>query len=213
MSEKNSYYETLGLNDASSFEEVQAAREQLLVENEGDPQRKEVIEAAYDAILMERLKMRQEGKIKVPDRIRFAEKKAEESLKAKQEQAAAKKQPPTWIQDWVDTPSRDDILWPSVIFLGLAIASWFLGAGPSSGLSAVLGFTVAISVYFLNRKEKRFWRSILLSMLGLLAGLLLGYVIGLLLSQQGLQLAGGQLAAIATISACIVLWFVCSFLR
>ena len=211
MSDKNSY-ETLGLNDASSFEEVQAAREQLLVENEGNPQQKEVIEAAYDAILMERLKMRQEGKIKVPDRIRFAEKKAEESLKASQDKATVQK-PPAWMQDWLDTPSRDDILWPSVIFLGLAIASWFLGSGPSTGVSAVLGFGVAISVYFLNRKEKRFWRSILLSMGGLMVGLLIGYLIGVLLSQQGLQLVGGQLAAIATILACIVLWFVCSFLR
>ena len=73
MSEQNVLYETLGLTEASSFEEVQSAKTRLSAEYKDDPQRKESIETAYDAILMERLRLRQEGKIKVPDRIRFAE--------------------------------------------------------------------------------------------------------------------------------------------
>jgi hypothetical protein len=212
MSENTNSYETLGLNDASSFEEVQAARERLLIECEGDPQRKAKIEAAYDTILMERLRMRQEGKIKVPDRIRFAEKQAEVTVSAAKEKATPM-QSPAWLQDWLDTPSRDDILWPSLIFLGLAITSWFLGTAEESSLSVTLGFGVAICVYFVNRKERRFWRSILLAGGGLIAGLLLGFVVGVLLTQQGVAVAGGGLAAIATILTCIVLWFVSCFLR
>ena len=80
MSEQNVYYETLGLTEASSFEEVQSAKARLVAECEDNPQKKESIEAAYDAILMERLRLRQEGKIKVPDRIRFAEKQTKSAV-------------------------------------------------------------------------------------------------------------------------------------
>ena len=72
MSDQN-YYDTLGLDENSSFEEIQEAKERLIAQCEDDRKQKEAIEAAYDAILMERLRLRQEGKIKVPDRIRFAE--------------------------------------------------------------------------------------------------------------------------------------------
>ncbi|MCA6538857.1 MAG: CPP1-like family protein, partial [Pseudanabaena sp. M037S2SP2A07QC] len=63
-------YEKLGVNDEASFEEVRDARDRLLRENEGDESQQEIIEVAYDAILMDRLRARKEGKIAVPDRIR-----------------------------------------------------------------------------------------------------------------------------------------------
>lgn len=72
MSDKNPY-ETLGIDENSPFDEIQATRNRLVQEHAGDRKQLEAIEAAYEAILMDRLRLRQEGKIKVPDRIRFPE--------------------------------------------------------------------------------------------------------------------------------------------
>lgn len=211
MSEQN-FYETLGLDDASSFEEVQAARQRLLQEHADDPQRRERIEAAYDAILMERLRMRQEGKIKVPDRIRFAEKQADVSAAPLQDSLPAGK-PPAWLQDWLDTPSRADVLWPSALFLALSVLSWFSATPDGSGTSVVLGFGVALCIYFINRKERRFWRAVLMAAGGLLLGLLLGFAVVSLVAAQGGALSAAQVSAIATIITLVLLWFISSFLR
>ena len=76
MSEQ-SPYEKLGVSETASFEEIQAAKNRLTQEYSNDVKTVEDIEAAYDSIIMERLKLRQEGRIKVPDRIRFAERQRE----------------------------------------------------------------------------------------------------------------------------------------
>ncbi|MEM9905050.1 MAG: CPP1-like family protein [Cyanobacteria bacterium P01_D01_bin.44] len=212
MSNQNAY-ETLGLDEASSFEEVQAARQRLVKECEDNPQRKEAVEAAYDSILMERLRMRQEGKIKVPDRIRYAEKQAEKLAAAKASATPSASNPPTWLQDWLDTPSRNDILWPSAIYLSLAVLSWFTATAEGTGASVMLGFGVALCAYFLNRKERKFWRSILLAAGALLLGLLLGFAFLALLKSQGVAVAEAQVAAIAAIMAFVFMWFASSFLR
>ena len=206
MNESN--YKTLGLDESSSFEEVQVARKRLLEECESNPQQKEAIEAAYDAILMERLRMRQEGKIKVPDRIRFAEKSAESSSSTSRVSLPAP-QPPGWLQDWLDTPSRDDILWPSVVFLGLAALAWFL----VNSASTALGFSVAATMFFLNRKERKFWRSFAFAAGGLLIGVLLGWLAINLIGQPGLELTRERANAVVGIITMVLLWFVSSFLR
>ncbi|MEM8808050.1 MAG: CPP1-like family protein [Cyanobacteria bacterium P01_G01_bin.38] len=221
MSNQNAY-ETLGLDEASSFEEVQAARQRLVKECEDNPQRKEAVEAAYDSILMERLRMRQEGKIKVPDRIRYAEKQAEKLAAAKASATPSASNPPTWLQDWLDTPSRNDILWPSAIYLALAVLSWFTAtASPAeasnspagTGASVMLGFGIALCVYFLHRKERKFWRSVLLSAGSLLIGIAIGFAFLALLKGQGVVFTESQVAAIAAIMAFIFMWFASSFLR
>ena len=72
MSEQNPY-EQLGVTEESSFEEIQEAKQRLVQQYQNDSKIVESIEAAYDSVLMDRLRMRQEGRIKVPDRIRFPE--------------------------------------------------------------------------------------------------------------------------------------------
>ena len=206
MNESN--YKTLGLDESSSFEEVQVARKRLLEECEGDLKQKEAIEAAYDAILMERLRMRQEGKIKVPDRIRFAE-KAAESTAATPKMSLPAPATPGWLQDWLDTPSRDDILWPSVVFLALAALAWFtINSAPTA-----LGFAVAATIFFLNRKEHRFWRSFAFAAGGLLIGVLLGSLAISLVGQQSLGMPPERLNALVAIVTMALLWFTSSFLR
>ncbi|MCX5931439.1 MAG: CPP1-like family protein [Cyanobacteria bacterium] len=56
-------YERLGITPDASFDEVQAARQHQLAAVAADPQACAKVEAAYDAVLMERLRERQQGKV------------------------------------------------------------------------------------------------------------------------------------------------------
>ena len=56
-------FERLGLSKGAGFEQVQAARERCLAETADDPQAKARVEAAYDAVLMARLRERQQGQV------------------------------------------------------------------------------------------------------------------------------------------------------
>ena len=56
-------YESLGITADASFDEVQAAKQARLLEVAGDTMACSKVEAAYDAVLMERLKERQQGKV------------------------------------------------------------------------------------------------------------------------------------------------------
>jgi len=222
MSEQNVNYETLGLTEASSFEEVQSARKRLVADHEDDPKKKESIEAAYDAILMERLRLRQEGKIKVPDRIRFAEKqqakpKASTSLIG----GAIENSGSQWFSDLLDQPeSSSELLWPSIIFAGLIGFSWIMKpavptntSADSVGASIALAVGMIATIYFLNKKNRKLWRSMGLAVAGLVAGLAVGSLIVAIFSSQGTGLANDQIASLSASLTLLSLWFITSFLR
>lgn len=59
----SSPYELLGIAPDASFDEVQAARDSTLAAVGDDPQARARVEAAYDAVLMERLRERQQGRV------------------------------------------------------------------------------------------------------------------------------------------------------
>jgi hypothetical protein len=201
MGEPN-HYEKLGLDESASFEEIQDARNRLLNEHSGDRKQEESIEAAYDAILMDRLRLRQEGKIKVPDRIRFPERLAEAPPDIN---TTPKKQTPEWMQRFLDTPSREEILWPAVSFSAIGL---FGLAYPPLALAVAVGF----SLYFLNRKEHKFGRAFLLTLVGLVGGIFLGLQLGSLMAGQlsSLNLSSEAFAAVVTT---FTLWLISSFLR
>lgn len=200
MSENN--YEKLGLKETASFDEIQDARNQLLQQYSGDRKRQEMVEAAYDAILMERLRMRQEGKIKVPEGIRFPEKLTPPPAAT----SAPSPNGPAWLQKLIDRPAPAEILWPAGVFGGLAVLSTLSTIGPSV-LQLSLALGVGAALYFLNRKERRFGRSLVLTLTGLVAGL----VLGALLSQ--VALLGLTEEKFITLIAFFVLWLVSCFLR
>ncbi len=205
MSDRNPY-EKLGVPEGATFEEIQSARSKLLEELAGDEKQRLEIEAAYDAVLMERLKMRQEGKIPVPDRIRFPEKLAQA---APSTMPAPSKNSPEWLKNLVDTPSKVDIALPGgVQFLlgGLVVLS------PTD---AVLQLAMAISVgstlYFLYRKERKLGKAVLLG----LGGLLLGFAIGAVLESVlkvylPIQLGAEVFVSLVTF---VILWLFSSFLK
>lgn len=232
MSEQNPY-ETLGITADASFEDVQSARDRLLAGANSDSHQAEVIESAYDAVLMERLRLRQEGKIKVPEIIRFPDRPKD---KPPSLPMAPMNPSSSWVRNWwnkinpsspgfknwwqsiQDTPSRSEVLWCSGVFAGLSALSWLLpyGLGATPKADAILQLCLALglgySLYFLNRKENRFGRALLFSLVGLLVGLILGSAVlapvEALLPSVGLTVQQG-----ITVFTFFVLWLITSFLR
>ncbi|MBW4635338.1 MAG: CPP1-like family protein [Iphinoe sp. HA4291-MV1] len=208
MSEQNPY-EKLGVSEDASFDEIQDVRNRLLEQYSGDAKHLEVIEAAYDAILMERLRMRQEGKIKVPERIRFPENLVKSPPK---ENLTPREQSPAWLQRILDKPTPVDVLLPGAWYVGLSAISTFYQAGSDQILQLTLVLGVCVSIYFLNRKEGKFGRAVLLTLIGLTTGLIVGgLVANLLLPQiQFLTLNQNQFSTVVTF---VLLWLISSFLR
>ncbi|MEA5531288.1 CPP1-like family protein [Dolichospermum sp. UHCC 0684] len=201
-------YEKLGVSEDASFDEIQDVRNRLLERHGGDGNVREVIEAAYDAILMERLRMRQEGKIKVPERIRFPEKRVPSSPQTSQ---TLGQQSPAWLQRSIDQPTLTDVLLPGAWYLGLSATSVLYPGGSGQVLQLSLVVGVAIGVYFLNRKEGKFGRAVLFTLVSLIAGLIAGGLLaGLILPLPLITLTANQFSTLLTF---ILMWLVSSFLR
>lgn len=214
MSEQNVHYETLGLTEASSFEEVQSARKRLVADYKDSPQKKETVEAAYDAILMERLRLRQEGKIKVPDRIRFAEKQSKPKVSISSDSGSLSSGGPQWFSDLLDQPeSSSELLWPSIVFASLVGLTWLLSSGDALGAPTALALGMIAAIYFLNKKTRKLWRSLGITSLGLLVGLGLGFAIVQIFTSQGTPLTQAQISSLAASVTLVVLWFETGFLR
>ncbi|MEA5513300.1 CPP1-like family protein [Nodularia sp. UHCC 0506] len=208
MSDQNPY-EKLGVSEDASFDEIQDARNRQLEQYNGDAKSLELIEVAYDAILMDRLRMRQEGKIKVPERIRFPELRVQLPSK---ESPTPREQSPAWLQRIIDQPAPKDILLPGAWYLGLSTISVFTQSVGNQVLQLALVVGVGISIYFLKRKEGKFGRAVLLTLVGLIVGLIAGGLLaGWLLPQINLgQLTSEQFSTVLTF---ILLWIISSFLR
>jgi hypothetical protein len=207
MSEQNPYQQ-LGVSENASFEEIQAAKQRLLAENQGNQVVIEAIEAAYDATIMDRLRMRQEGKIKVPEGIRFPEKSFD---LPKTSPAKATPSSSSWVQQIFDRPTKEDLIQSSLVYSILAGITAVPSSAQGSLLSLFLALGFSSSVYFLNRKERRTGRAVLLSLAALIVGVVAGTAIaGAIVSQIQLGISGDQISAIF---AFIVFWLVSNFLR
>lgn len=208
MSDQNPY-EKLGVSEDASFDEIQDARNRQLEQYNGDAKSIELIEVAYDAILMDRLRMRQEGKIKVPERIRFPELRVQSPAK---ETPNPPQQSPAWLQRMRDQPSPRDILLPGAWYLGLSSMSVLTPSPGGQVLQLALVLGVGVSIYFLKRKEDKFGRAVLLTLVGLIVGLIAGGLIAnWLLPQINLaQISSDQFSTVLTF---ILLWLITSFMR
>ncbi|MEO1342153.1 MAG: CPP1-like family protein [Cyanobacteria bacterium J06635_13] len=208
MSERNPY-EQLGVTENSSFEEIQAAKKRLYEQHGNDSTVLEEVEIAYDSIIMDRLRLRQEGKIKVPEKIRFPDRNVEKTLKVPQ---IVNDKSAVWLQELVDTPSQADIFWPSGIFLTLSAIAVFSQNQAASILPLLMALGFIANIYFLNRKEGRSGRAFLISFIALFAGIALGTGLANLLFGQGgvTVLDNNQFASAVTFC---LFWLVSCFLR
>ena len=203
-------YEKLGVTEDASFDEIQDAKGRLMQQHRGDQKLLEAVDAAYDAIIMDRLRMRQEGKIKVPERIRFPEKLSQAPPSFPQ---ASVNNSPAWLQRLIDTPTPGDLLWPTVSFLLLAgVTVFYRAQDEPSMLSLVLALGVGCNIYFLNRKERQLGRAVLLTLAGLLVGVGLGSFLGGFLTTQ-INSIGLTPDKFATLVTFVILWLISSFLR
>jgi Protein CHAPERONE-LIKE PROTEIN OF POR1-like len=210
MSEQNPYAK-LEVPEDASFEEIQGARDRLVEHNPSDEKARQEIEIAYDAILMDRLRKRQEGKITVPEGIRFAEKIAEKSAKAAIQ--AKKAESPSWLQQTLDQPNRTDVLVTAGVFTALGTIAVLNPSPNAAKMEDMLAFLLAIGVgftlYWLNRKDQRLGRAFLFT-LGTLA---LGGLISIALLQFGVPPIGIPTQTIGTLIIFVLFWLVSSFLR
>ena len=206
MSEQNPY-EQLGVTEESSFEEIQEAKQRLVQQYQNDSKIVESIEAAYDSVLMDRLRMRQEGRIKVPDRIRFPERL---TIPVESKPVTSSKSP-NWWRSSIDTPSAQDIGVPAVIYACLGAITLLVPDPSGSLLPLLLAFGVFVNIYFFNRKEKRFGRALLFTLAGLLLGVALGAGLASLAAKADLNIFGDrQIYALITF---LIFWVISSFFR
>jgi hypothetical protein len=206
MSEQNPY-EQLGVTEEASFEEIQEAKQRLVQQYQNDSKIVESIETAYDSVLMDRLRMRQEGKIKVPDRIRFPERLA---IPVESKPVTSTKSP-NWLQNLIDKPSAQDIGVPAVIYACLGGITLLVPDSSGSLLPLLLAFGVFVNIYFFNRKEKRFGRALLFTLGGLVLGVALGAGLASLAATANLNILGDrQIYAIVTF---LIFWVISGFFR
>lgn len=210
MSELNPYQQ-LGVNEDASFEEIQIAKENLKLQYLNDAQVLENIEIAYDSIIMDRLRLRQEGKIKVPEKIRFPEKKVEkEKSSIINDYTPSLTNTPNWLQNIIDKPSIREVSLSGITFLLLIAASLF--NTNSENLPLLLTLGVGIGFFILYRKERLFWRSVGIIFLSFIVAVGLGTLLANLIVNSGLNLTitTEQLISLFTF---FILWLNSNFLR
>ncbi len=205
---QQSPYEQLGVAEDATFEEIQAAKQRVIAQLGDDRQLQDNIEAAYDAILMQRLKLRQQGKIKVPDGIRFPEKLPTVIPKFPSLTTANS---PSWLSDTFERPSQSQILTTSGVYTVLSGAA-LVPSIAYTGLPTLIAIGAGFSLYFINQKQHRFKRALLGSFLALIVGtaisvLLVEYA-HLPVEQIGIH--GSVFAGLLTF---VMLWIVSSFTK
>jgi hypothetical protein len=203
MSEPNPYQQ-LGIAESAPFEEIQSAKAELLVLNEGNPEVRAQIEKAYDAILMERLKLRQQGKIKVPDGIRFAEQPR--NPVAKPLAALPPARSTGGLTAFWQLPELKESIVTSIFYSLLLVFSINSVLNPSTGIA--LGILFAL--YRLTRRTGKFGRSVLWNVGGISLGITIAAVV---VNVLHLSVAAIGLTPLGFTAALIFffLWFICSF--
>ena len=196
-------YERLGISPDASFDEVQAAKQARFAEVGDDPQARARIEAAYDAVLMDRLKERQQGKVSTA------------ALNASQREAAvAAPKPALPAMPSLPALPRAPLNLPSARLPSLSLAEgrerWLplIGGGvlllvlllsPAGNAELVLAFATVLTVINLQRRGGRLLPAVGWSVLLLTAGLAVGGLLLQLLDPSlplGLPLAAQQVQSL-----------------
>ncbi len=204
-------YEKLGVAESASFEDIQSTRDRLLREYAGDVKKCSEVEASYDAVLMRRLKLRQDGKIKVPDGIRFAEKTPSSLPKLSMPSLP---NPGSWVTDIFVLPTLLEWVVPTAMALMLMM---LVTLNPLPATVQFVGsMATGSTLYGIYRKERSLGRSVLFGFVGLIIGYALGAgLYGLIPMEARSFLPGGaqSLDVVVTWVVCLVLWLTAIFVK
>ncbi len=177
-------YALLGVQADASFEQVQSAKQERLAEVGDDPLARARIEAAYDAVLMERLKERQQGKVSTAARSASAREQtttttktgAGPSLPALPKLPSLPSLPAAGRLPRLSLPAlsllqgRDGL----VVLGGGAVLLALLLLLPATSPELLLALGTLGTIAMLQRRNRRFWPAVGWSFALLVLGLLLG---------------------------------------
>lgn len=214
-------YIRLGLSQDATFEQVQAAKARCIADVDGDDQARARVEAAYDAVLMARLRDRQQGQV------------SPAAATASQREEGVGSTPltgPSFPGTSVLQKIRTNLPDPSQSLASLA-PQWSLVEGQGRIVRIVAGIIglglLVVSVasvqlvlalacigVFLSqvRRGRRPLASLGWTLLALIVGLLIGSLFTIALSPTALQQLSINPAQIQALPAAVLLWLAALFL-
>ena len=174
--ESPSPYERLGVTPEASFEEVQAAKLARLGEVGDDPMARSKIEAAYDALLMERLKQRQEGRVSTAARTASAREQLAPppprlSLPALPQLPLPKVATPAIGMPHFELAEGADL---TLALAGFGLLLALLVLVPAASAELILALATGLCVVCLQRRRRRFLAAVGWGFAALSIGLILG---------------------------------------
>jgi hypothetical protein len=180
----SSPYDRLGIGPDASFDDVQTARRQQLAAVEGDAQAQAQVEAAYDAVLMERLRERQQGKVssaavtaskreelKPAAAVRTPSRPSLPALPALPQISGANLKRPTLSLPTLTMATGRERWFP---LLGIGLLLLLLLVTPPGSAEVLLALATGVAVVNLQRRQGRFLAAVGWSFALLSLGLLLG---------------------------------------
>jgi len=198
-------YALLGVSADASFEDVQQAKQARLVDVGDDPLARARVEAAYDAVLMGRLKERQQGKVSTAAR----------SASVREDKVATTKPASAGLSSLPKLPALPrpgnlpQLNLPSLAleqgqsrWITLGVAAALIGLlvlVPAASPELLLALGTLAAVAALQRRNRRFWAAVGWSFGLLVLGLALGALLGGALSAElplGLPLNPAQVKSL-----------------
>ena len=195
-------YEQLGISPEASFEMVQQAKHDRLANLPGDDLKGRArIEAAYDSVLMQRLKERQLGQL---TGAAATASKREAVVPSAAKAIALPNLPqlpnlPRPQLGQLKLPrlalAEGNKLWIPLGGSALVLAALLLTGGQPGSAELLLALATLLTVLCLQRRNGRFFPAVGYGFISLALGLLLGSLLAPALAPLGLALAPGVLAA------------------
>ena len=214
-------YTRLGLSQDATFEQVQAAKARCIADVDGDDQARARVEAAYDAVLMARLRGRQQGQVSPA---------AATASQREEGVGSASLTGPSFPGTSVLQKLRTNLPDPSQSLASLT-PQWSLVEGQGRIVRVIAGIAglglLVVSVasvqlvlalacigVFLSqvRRGRRPLASLGWTLLALLVGLVVGSLFTIALSPTALQQLSITPAQIQALPAAVLLWLAALFL-
>jgi hypothetical protein len=202
---EQSPYERLGVSENATFEEIQAAKQLAIAKHRDDVKLMDGVEAAYDAILMDRLKMRQQGKIKVPEDVRMGEKKSSNYPRV----SVNLPQASGLSIDTFALPTKSEVITNTSVYALLGVAA-AIPAIAYQLLPLLMAIGIGFCTYIINGKIRNFWIACLWSFGMAILGIAIGGVVANFAAVYIAQI-GWHSSIPSALIGFVMLWLVSTF--